>query len=1532
MSWWDTSGITSLASQALKNAQKKIDKVLEIDAGGSAKQKVLQSSSKPVKDEDEKSQGQSEDGDFWSGWLGTGGKKSADEDNEVNSPTSHSSWNLPWSTPSNSSENILGAGSSAVTVSNTEVSEAAVKKTDSDMPDSEFRTVGSLQHKGTDFVSSHIEARSSTKTVYDTEISEATVKKADCDMPDNKVKTLGSLPHREADVISLSTEARSSTKIIYDTKISEATMKKADSDLSDSNVRTVGPLPHRESDFMSSPTKAEDNLPHFSSEVSSVSSDGDIEGKLPEHKNIPISQSVNTGWQDFSIDEDVNEMQGDDDIDVMEASKIKNEYDFGANKDFRNFTNNTMKSTDSEATDRHFQFSDHLYDVEDGKDKDDLAVSETEEETSDNYSSNVNILCVDTNSGSTKNAVEECLSLAQDADVGSDNLVQSFMQQIEPMQTNKSQSAHSVSGLDSKEADVIQDESSLKCISSGYFTATSEKSATEIVPSFSSPSSVSDMHPQGSSTPVEMTPAEVTESSDVSLLATSCDTGLSAEGWIEDEAVSSLPDTAQVEASELPDTQNATKSSVKHTIYNAENTDSVLPELMVNSDCHKSQSDFMQEYVNISSVGDNAQTSSFDGSASLSDELHTSTELEVTTSRTSIDLDLPGGGRNSSTGSSETSKFDSSIDTIVDRSILDSQSDVDLMEKEPPPYSLFGDSHATGSEIYIPEEFHSEQLNDSSQSLSSSYVKCMIEEAMEDLSKIEDSGSDNHSSGEKSESSKIDSELEKSVYSGHESSDEIETTTSSDIEIISAPTPNGDNKYHIPFDLSPLKIALQRSGRDHGHNRSDSQSSSSAHSKAGEMDRMSPERGGASWRDDDMHHHDLHAVREEAADNPSHPERLLKKLAEMAEVLQARENKLVQLSKENHQLTEDNSILRNQLQQSEEAREVENADLTALTDEFTARIGEAEKKMQTVLKEKEILKQRLANAEKELERRCHVLLVDRGADSDLQALLDEKREQVEELMKEGEKLSKQQLQSSTIIKKLRAKEKENETTIAAQKKKLDEQTKELERLITVLDSKEEMEKKQTEAINQLNVAVQRQEKELIKHKSDLEDAQEKVRGLQTALDNSYKEIAELHRSNASQDSKAQEAALSAETHVREELKSAMEREQQRFRQEREAFIMQIDDLRLEMTRLEKEHSRREDLLRQEISHLQERLQQDEARSQNLTHSVTSATRPLLRQIENLQATLGAQSAAWERVEKNLTDRLAEAQTALAMAQEKERTANDHLMELSARVASLEAANSRIKLEKTQLAAQVESDRSKLEELQDVRNSAVAQLESSKQRLNQELTQLKMDKVHLESQLNVERSRLENERKKTLTLEEQLRQAELSRSRGTPSPSPSMSVSRQESMAGSMYDRQSPGAMNWSFHEDAETITSFGGTKTSVYDSLRQSGAAVVFENLSSQLKLREGELAHMQTEISQLERTRESMARELVNLTNQNEELLEVKKAHEQLEVEFSELNSRYSAILQMYGEKEEEVQELKLDLQDVKEMYKSQIDALLAK
>lgn len=77
-----------------------------------------------------------------------------------------------------------------------------------------------------------------------------------------------------------------------------------------------------------------------------------------------------------------------------------------------------------------------------------------------------------------------------------------------------------------------------------------------------------------------------------------------------------------------------------------------------------------------------------------------------------------------------------------------------------------------------------------------SFVKCMLEDAIEE-GKHGDDNSDSHSSIEKSEGTR-------SVYSNQESGDEIDTTTSSDIEIISLPTPNGENRqvYMINCILS----------------------------------------------------------------------------------------------------------------------------------------------------------------------------------------------------------------------------------------------------------------------------------------------------------------------------------------------------------------------------------------------------------------------------------------------------------------------------------------------------------------------------------------------------------------------------------------------------------------------------------------------------------------------------------------------------------------------------------------------------------
>lgn len=914
---------------------------------------------------------------------------------------------------------------------------------------------------------------------------------------------------------------------------------------------------------------------------------------------------------------------------------------------------------------------------------------------------------------------------------------------------------------------------------------------------------------------------------------------------------------------------------------------------------------------------DMKETSPADNTEGVTENESKSQPVDIPSSALDIDQykmsDLPlSPSTASSLGGtdSDTNKLDSSLDTYT--------SDETVVGQK-----------MTKSDDSIPEDDTTENIPDSTEnqddeiskrleeiSPSSSYVKCMIEDAMDDSAKLEDTGSDTPSKSECSRST-----------GGHDSGDEISTTTSSDIEIISTPTSNGDGSRMV--DLSPLKISLQKTARRGGsptHRRTDSQSSSSTNSREGQFEQLSPGRDYQDEEDRRGAHsmqeggrHDLFPLSEHFENDQQ--QKLIKKIAELTKILQARESKLVQLSKDNNDMMETNNILRNQIQQLEELRETETEDVNSVSSEFTKRLSEAEKKINQVIREKDSMKKQLQDTQEELAKQT----------KEHSQQVQEKDQQISELLQEGEKLSKQQLQSNNIIKKLRAKEKENDSLITSQKKKLEEQKTELEHLRKVCEVKDDLEKKQTEAINQLNSAVQKQEREKSKLKSDLEDAQERVRGLQTALDNSYKEIAELHRSNAAQDSKAAETALSLEMQVREELKAQLEQERKSNKQEKESLITQIEDLRLTVSRMEKEHNRREDLLRQEISDLQRHLQEDEARNQDLTQNVTSATRPLLRQIENLQSTYAAQSVSWEKVEKNLSDRLVENQTHLAMVTEKERSANEKVMELSTQVASLESQSSRLRQDKAQLTAQLEMLKSKIQVLEDAKHSETAQIEAIKQQMSQEISDLRKEKVFLETQLDMEKNRVDQERKKLTLAHEQIAQLERDlqrpQSRGSVSP---QSVSRSESVAGD------PGPMSISFSQDdleRSFVMSPVSSRSTLYESVRQGGGATnLIDSLQSQLKQRDGEIFQLRSDIQQLERTRESMARELVNLTNQNEEIMEKIEELPLLKKQYEELNQRYDALLQMYGEKVEEADELRLDLQDVKEMYKLQIDHLLAK
>lgn len=89
-------------------------------------------------------------------------------------------------------------------------------------------------------------------------------------------------------------------------------------------------------------------------------------------------------------------------------------------------------------------------------------------------------------------------------------------------------------------------------------------------------------------------------------------------------------------------------------------------------------------------------------------------------------------------------------------------------------------------------------------------------------------------------------------------------------------------------------------------------------------------------------------------------------------------------------------------------------------------------------------------------------------------------------------------------------------------------------------------------------------------------------------------------------------------------------------------------------------------------------------------------------------------------------------------------------------------------------------------------------------------------------------------------------------------------------------------------------------------------------------------MQQLQWELSRREAQRCALTAELSTLSVRAEEqetrLSSSIHLQEELSSQLSSLRTEYDALLQLYGEKLEETQELRLDLQDVKDMYKAQV------
>ncbi|XP_046737383.1 TATA element modulatory factor isoform X2 [Diprion similis] len=748
----------------------------------------------------------------------------------------------------------------------------------------------------------------------------------------------------------------------------------------------------------------------------------------------------------------------------------------------------------------------------------------------------------------------------------------------------------------------------------------------------------------------------------------------------------------------------------------------------------------------------------------------------------------------------------------------------------------------------------------------SSYVKNMLAEAMVEKIEAIDSVQRRAQVETARDTSPISSESRSDLVkigsdqtSGHTSGDELETATSSDIEIISSP--NGDSSS-TQSRQSPAKLQTNKS--------------SDLLTKT-----LNKARG---------HSRELSEISIGSDDTNVEIEKLLKRIQEMTEILEARESKLVDVSRINMELHECNESLRSQLD-SIQKREEENQELSQITDEYTQRLSALERKFQQAIRERDTLRKQMEQLKHETSTRF--------SSQELSSIGAEKDQVIKELREEGEKLSKQQLQHSNIIKKLRSKEKENDNTIKQQREQIEEQSLELERLKRSLYAKEEIERTQIEAVHSLTAKTKRQEKEVLTLQEKLDDALNKL--------DTYKKSLEAAKTDLTE---TKQHLVFAEQELKEAIENAGESSQ---------LSAQVRELKTRLRQAEETRVKREDSLRQENNELLKRLESSEERNEALSESVSMATKPLLRQLEQLQSNLSTKNASFLKQEKILSETIAELQRKLDTTVETNRSLREENVATKSRLTSLEAKITTIESEKDKLEKLCQEkmlENSQFAEECKIHRKRLASVEESHAK---QIKELKREINSLENKLSMEKAAIDAERRKNNPILEQQQQ-------GLPDDEPRLSPT-------SSIGRDSIGSLSsvWpSFNES--TFESGSGRFGNVYESVRSgaNNSTSMFENLQSQLKQRDGEVQQLQWELSRRNMERDALNSELSKLTFKVENLTSRLHEVESLNESLNDTRTKYDALLQMYGEKVEENQELRLDLEDVKEMYKTQIDQLL--
>jgi chromosome segregation ATPase len=300
--------------------------------------------------------------------------------------------------------------------------------------------------------------------------------------------------------------------------------------------------------------------------------------------------------------------------------------------------------------------------------------------------------------------------------------------------------------------------------------------------------------------------------------------------------------------------------------------------------------------------------------------------------------------------------------------------------------------------------------------------------------------------------------------------------------------------------------------------------------------------------------------------------------------------------------------------------------------------------------------------------------------------------------------------------------------------------------------------------------------------------------------------------------------------------------------------------------------------------LQRRAAAGEARGEALALHALDATVPLMRQIEALQKAAIERAQTWDSLEHGLRSQLREADARQREALEAQSATVSQVQEVARRLRSAEAEIARMR-EEAAAAAETGAQRE-------------AKWQGEVKALNAELGKTKEELAQRTQQVLSMSSR---------------------RSTGPTSPPLSPAPAATAPIATTVTSPSPPPLLSSS----SRSLRDLG--------SSQRGGSAMPLEKLASMLSQREGELAAVQSQLAALNAVKAELEEEVARLTGRTSDMQAQIDQLSKAVANAASIERRHDAALILLGEQQQRVEELLLDIEDMKATYRAQLAQLAA-